>query len=407
MAHSPEPLSQWVQSVSTHLPHLSKPQATVLALYSFGMIVAQSCGRSSVALVLAELLGQSAGTLRERLRDWCRDTADKPGAHRREVEVPRCFTPLLQWVLRWWVADERRLALALDATTLGQRFTVLALSVVCHGCAIPVAWVVLPATAPGAWKPHWCGLLEQMRPRLPKGWTVILLTDRGLWARWLYCKIVALGWHPYMRINDQGNYRPQSAKRWRALRDVVRRPDTHWCSAVTCFSKAPARLECTLLACWEPGHAEAWLILTDLEPENADALWYGARGWIECAFKDSKRGGLHWEQTKMTDPARATRLWLAIAVAMLCSVAIGAQAESQLPASGFAALPRAHIARRMARRAAQRRRAQGTCQTRGRELSLFRRGLLTLLARLICGLPLPRARFRSFTRPGEYEKTYP
>jgi len=39
------------------------------------------------------------------------------------------------------------------------------------------------------------------------------------------------------------------------------------------------------------------------------------RAWIECGFKDSQRGGWHWEQTKMLAPARAERLWLAWAVA--------------------------------------------------------------------------------------------
>ncbi len=32
-------LSQWEEAVSTHLPHLSRPQAHVLALWSFGMVL--------------------------------------------------------------------------------------------------------------------------------------------------------------------------------------------------------------------------------------------------------------------------------------------------------------------------------------------------------------------------------
>jgi hypothetical protein len=34
------------------------------------------------------------------------------------------------WVLSWWAPGDRRLALALDATTLDERFSVLALCVV-------------------------------------------------------------------------------------------------------------------------------------------------------------------------------------------------------------------------------------------------------------------------------------
>lgn len=46
------------------------------------------------------------------------------------LDVTTCFAPLLRWVLTWWPATDRRLVLALDATTLGQRFTVLAIAVV-------------------------------------------------------------------------------------------------------------------------------------------------------------------------------------------------------------------------------------------------------------------------------------
>jgi hypothetical protein len=38
----------------------------------------------------------------------------------------------------------------MDASTLGQRFTVLVISVVVRGCAIPVAWRIVEATRPGA-----------------------------------------------------------------------------------------------------------------------------------------------------------------------------------------------------------------------------------------------------------------
>jgi hypothetical protein len=32
-------LSQWIATVSTQMPHLSRPQARVLALWSYGMVV--------------------------------------------------------------------------------------------------------------------------------------------------------------------------------------------------------------------------------------------------------------------------------------------------------------------------------------------------------------------------------
>ncbi len=149
MSHS-DGVAQWMTTVSTHLPHLSGPQARVLALWSYGMVVAQSCGITTVATLLGSLLHKRPATVRQQLREWCYAAEDKKGPKRQEVEVTTCFAPLLRWVLTWWAPEERRLVLALDATTLGQRFTVLVISVVYRGCAIPVAWTVVGATTKGA-----------------------------------------------------------------------------------------------------------------------------------------------------------------------------------------------------------------------------------------------------------------
>jgi hypothetical protein len=385
MARSPG-LSQWQQTVSSHMAHLSKPQATVLALWSFGMVLAQSCGMTSVAATLAPLVGRSDGTLRQQLREWCyeapRKTGAKRGDKRQELDVTSCFLPLLRWVLAWWPPAERRLALAMDASTLGQRFTVLAISIMYRGCAIPIAWVVLPATSKGAWRPHWERLFTQIAAGVPDDWTVIVLADRGLYARWLYTQIQSLGWHPFLRINLGGNYRPVGAATFRPLTQAVRQDGRGWSGAVTCFSSQDAQLPCTLLARWDAGHTDPWLIVTDLPPEGADVAWYGLRPMIECGFKDTKRGGWHWEQTKMTDAGRATRLWLAIAVATLWVVSVGGLAEANEPASMLDALPPQHVAHH-----------RGTRRSRPRLLSCFRRGVIVIVTSLIGDGGLPQSRF--------------
>src|SRR6266700_3644891 len=46
-------LSEWIDLVSTHMPHLSVPQARVLALWSEGIALTRSCGRLTVATWLA------------------------------------------------------------------------------------------------------------------------------------------------------------------------------------------------------------------------------------------------------------------------------------------------------------------------------------------------------------------
>lgn len=326
MSHNQE-LFQWMAVVSSHMPQLSKPQAVTLALFSFGMVMTRRCGMTTVTHFLALLTGKTAGSLRQRLREWCYDAPDKRGVGRQEIDVTASFAPLLGWIVSWWVKGDRQVVLALDATSLRQTFTVLVISLVYRGCAIPVAWAIVVGNEKGAWQPHWLGLLGLLRPALPKRWRVLVLTDRGLYARWLFTAIRQQGWHPFMRINTQGQYRRVRAKRWRPLTGLVCPNGQMWTGRVVCFKSADRQLPCTLLACWQPEYRDAWLIVTDLPVTQARIACYGWRAWIEAGFKDFKRGGWRWEQTKMTRPERAERLWLVMAVATLWSLSVGGLAE--------------------------------------------------------------------------------
>jgi hypothetical protein len=176
-------VDEWSTIIRTHIPHLSKPQATVLALWSVGMVLARSCALTAVTVCLAAMLKRQENTVRQQLREWCDEAPAKRGAPRQALVVEGCFVPLLRWVLHQWQGTQ--LALALDATTLGTCFTVLAISVVSRGCAIPVAWTILPANTPHAWRRDWRRMLRTLRPAIPTGYTVIVLADRGLYAGWL------------------------------------------------------------------------------------------------------------------------------------------------------------------------------------------------------------------------------
>ena len=367
---------QWTDVIRIHLPHLSKPEATVLALWSLGMVLARSCALTAVSLVWASWLDRKALTVRQQLREFCYEADAKRGAQRQAVAVEPCFVPLLRWVLAGYTG--RQLALALDATTLGDRFVVLAVSVVYRGCAIPVAWTILPAGDKRAWRPEWLRLLRLLRPAIPADWTVIVLADRGLYARWLYRRIVRLGWHPFLRVKRGGSFRPEGQARFRPLAEFAPAPGARWRGRGTAFASPESRLPCTLLAYWEAGCKEPWLILTDLPPEAADAGWYGLRAWIEQGFKLTKRGGWQWQRTRMTDPARASRLWLAVAVATLWLVRVGGAAEEALPEGTLPTVGPLLAAARRQRRA-----------TRLRLVSLFRRGWTAILVALLNHEPLP------------------
>lgn len=382
-------LSQWTEEVSRHLPQLSRPQARVLALWSFGMVFVSSCGITQISTLVALLLEVPGGTVRQRLREWLYGAADKQGKQRREVEVGDCFGPLLRWVLEHWPQTERQVALALDATTLGQRFTVLCISVLVRGCAIPVAWKVLPYNQKGSWQPHWEGLLERLRGSIPAEWRVLVLADRGLYARWLYQKIVAVGWHPFLRINLAAKARLDEHSPFVWLKQWLPPMGEQWAGRVDCFAQKQSRLCCTLVIGQQEGYEQPWVIVTDLPPDEVEGAWYRMRYWIEGGFKDFKRGGWGWQHTKMLDAGRAERLWLAMAVATLWAVAVGGAAEMQPPTPSRKEVSPTHVARLSA--------GSGHGPERGRELSCLTRGRLTLLAAVLKEEPLPQGRLEPET----------
>jgi hypothetical protein len=381
MSPYPKSITQWREIVTEHLPGLSQPQMVGLVLWSVGVQALGCCGQSQVAGFLAQALGQKPNTLRQRLREWTWEKDAKWGHNRQEVSVATCFGPLLKWIIRASTRGEKRLALALDATHLKQCFVVLTVSVLYGGCAIPIAWQVLPATQPGAWRPHWLNLLAHVQGQVPPDWLVVVLADRGLFAKWLFDAIVAVGWHPFLRINSDGKCQRVGGRKFRALSSFVQSRSRIWSGAVICFKEA--QLAATLLTYHARGHRQPWLVLTDLPPQEAQITWYGLRSWIEGQFKDIKSGGWQWQRTRMTDPKRVSRLWLVLALALLYSVSLGSQLEAGQPASRPSELPASHVAHRTA-----------TTRPQPRRLSLVTQGRLAFLARLILNRPLLHVRLR-------------
>lgn len=334
MPHT-QPLYQWTQRVQQLFPDLPPHHARNLAQYSFGAALARTCGLTQVVAHLAAVLACSFATLRQRLRELYQPAQVQRGSARSTFDHTLCFGSLLRWAAA--AQTDRRLLLALDPTCHLDRFRVLCVSVLYQGGGLPVAWVVQAADAQGSWNGAWTDLLGRLKAALGEGWTVLVLTDRGLESAELFEAIVRLGWRPLMRVKAAGTFRPAGWHKGYAMKSFAREPGRRWAGAGLAYPTGP-RLACTLLACWEPGHADAWLILTDLPAGAANPAWYAWRMWIEQGFKVLKSGCWQWQHTRMTDPARAARLWAVLAVATLWMVEVGGEgavlAIPEVPSKG-------------------------------------------------------------------------
>ena len=236
-------VTEWTTILQAHLPHLTQPHATVLALWSLGMVLARACALTAVRAFLAPWLGRTEPTVRQQVRALCYEATAKRGTARGARAVEPCVVPRLAWGVGQW--EGTPWALALEATTVGTRFTVLARSVGYRGCAIPVAWTVLTATANHAGRREWWRLRRQVHRALPRSWTVLVLADRGLDARWLLRRITRLGWHPFVRSNTGGTLRPTGPGRGGPLKTLGPAPGTTWQGTGIAFKGRHRQRHCT------------------------------------------------------------------------------------------------------------------------------------------------------------------
>jgi|SanBayMetagenome_1026888.scaffolds.fasta_scaffold21974_1 hypothetical protein len=318
-------LKDWSNIVSSHFSNLSLPEVTGLATWSFGIAVTKSSSLTKISELIAKINQEKINTVRNRLKEWYKEADKKTGEKRSELEVEECFAPLLRWILSiWqWESQEKWLPLAIDTTNIGENFTVLSLNILYEGCGIPVAWKIVKERETGSWRPHWLHLFELLQGVVPEDIQVIVLADRGLYADWLFQAICQLNWHPLLRLKKTGTYRPKGKQKWRDMFTVVEKKGDAWSGEVTCYKSNP--IKCTLLASWHEEYEEPWLIMTDLEPNEADISWYHFRAWIESSYRDIKSDGWQWQKTRLQDPKRAERIWLALAVAMIWTVSAGSQ----------------------------------------------------------------------------------
>lgn len=359
------------QSIAHYFPNLRPAQQRGLTLWVYGTILAQSACQNAVISALA-----AVGVwpiVRQRLREWLYDGPDKARPCNTRVEVALCFSPLLRWLLSWWQGNH--LALAIDATLLGDRVCALVISVLYRGSAIPVAWQILPANQKGPWLSPIVDLLHLLAPVVPQSMTVLVLADRGLWSPRLWTEINSLGWHPLMRIRGDTVFQPVAGTRLPAVK-LVPGPGHAWVGRGTAFRDARKHRWGTLVVVWAEAQTEPWLVLTDLAPEDVGVCWYGLRVWIELGFRALKGVGWQWQHTRRTNPDRVARHCLVLAVAMLWVLAYGTRAED----AHALGLPPGQL----------RRPPPDPIWVQPRKVSLFRQGWSWLTRQLLRGKPWRR-----------------
>lgn len=301
-------LYQWHREIRKHFAWLGLWQSFGLALYSYGVVVAQACAPSRVAEKLPGL--GKADTVQRRLERWLAN---------ERIGWARCCPGWAQTVLSQYVG--RRLVLLVDETKLGEHLSAMVVGLAYRGCCIPLAFWCYPA---GAWPMGQVELimtlLRWIAPSVPPGVIPLVQADRGIGTSPdLLRAIAALGWYFQVRVQKNTRFQAPDGQLC-PLADLVRQAGHTWCGQGRVFKKA-GWLDCRVTVLWGKVYRESWCLVTNCPWVSG---WeYAVRYWQEASFRDLKSDGWQWQTSRIWTPAHANRLLLVLALAYAWLLSLG------------------------------------------------------------------------------------
>jgi Transposase DDE domain len=215
---------------------------------------------------------------------------------------------------------QQPLTLVLDGSVVGRGCIALMLSVVYHGRALPLAWVVVQGKKGHFPQETHCALLAQIQELIPAGAEVTVLGDGEFDGTELQAALRKLQWQYVCRTApnllmtvDGRQFTIGTMAPERGEKLGVR---AAW---LTAAQYGPV----SLLAIWEAAYEAPLYLVTNMADLQAALALYRKRAHIETFFSDQKSRGFHIHKSHLSDPKRLTRLLIASCLAYLWLVYLG------------------------------------------------------------------------------------
>ena len=367
------------REVREWFPSLSRAQANVLGEMAYGMLMTDGCGMTRMSSYMAELLGQPMNTLRQKYREIYYEKEAKAGVKnqqkkRREIVPEELFADLLRGIQKRVGGGENAGA--------------------GPGCQRPggsVYGALVKSDVSRMWDESG---LDNARRASSGGMAASLGTDAQTTGRrgpggvdragdgrsWVVCGLVVSGnpgqWMASVpagqkrsvvsgrgekkRLGPLGGESSEPGVSGKGQENGVRK-ESGWAGRCWCAGNRAMR------------RPSVWSAIC---PQRKP----GQPG-IRCDFglrmstKMASEGGFDFEQTKMTNPQRASRLWLVLGLVLQKAIVLGGQLEAEEQKARQRSKRRQSGPKRRRGRPAL---PQG--RPRGREQSVLLRGIMALRA---------------------------
>jgi hypothetical protein len=305
-------LYQWEQLLAARMTSLNGWQHANLALFSYGVMKAESCQQLSVARAIC-----CAEQVNSTTRRWRRflDNAAFP--------LDTFFTAWSGWIVE--ALGSASITLLVDETKLDDRIGVMMVGVAWESRCLPLAWRTYRANSHADYPAEGqvgmiVALLRAVKAGLPKSVRVLVLADRGIGCSPELCRgVEGLGWQYLFRVTCQTKIVTEDGD-YTIAQQVE--PGEIWGASGVVF-KQRGRIPAHARALWGEGHGEAWALVTNDEALTGHE--YARRNWQEQSFRDLKSGGWKWGESRVRKAEHVARLLVLLVLAYAWAVALGSQ----------------------------------------------------------------------------------
>lgn len=253
------------------------------------------------------------------------------GARRLERFLDNPAVRVREWydsTARDWLSYIARttgtIRLIADGTKIGFDHQLLMIAVCYHQRAIPICWTWVRVARGHSSAFKQLALLNHVRTLLPPHAAVVLVGDSEFGAVEVMWQLES--WHWDYVLRQKANNQIQLAGgAWHNFGAAITHPGQSLWLGRGLLTKQH-QFATNLLAHWDDGEDEPWLLATNLTDRTTTLKAYAYRMWIEEMFGDFKSNGFDLEQTHLQHIARLSRLTLAVALLYTWLIDIGRKA---------------------------------------------------------------------------------
>lgn len=237
-----------------------------------------------------------------------------------DIDGETFFLPFANALMASLALTQTVLVLAIDGSEVGRGCLALLVSVIYHGRALPLAWVVVKGSKGHFPEATHVTLIEQVRALIPAGTPAILLGDGEFDGTTLQATVDGYGWQ-YVSRTAKNTILCEEGEEF-AFEEVGVEPGGCISMPDVTFTRekyGPVHA----IAWWEKGYKEPLYLVTNMELAQEACSWYKKRFRIETFFSDQKSRGFHLHKSHLSAPKRLSRLMIAACLAYIWIIHLG------------------------------------------------------------------------------------